>query len=181
MSEYDESIDEEGAPHEEPDPHTLHCWPRGQPPVKPWGPFGPFPLGPENHGILWRPEALPGYIPRLERFTLQSRNATSGIFVGALAPEWYVGFIDPENPLVPNVNGKFIPAAGLRNPIDADLGFFAAAGAEALVRSSNNGAGWDFPARSPEFYWPLILMAHRIGGNVEVDMLPIIKYVRDDR
>ena len=167
--------------HDEENIESLECWPKGQPPVKPWGPFGPFTVAPENRGVLWTPEPLPGYIPRLLGFTLESRNSTTLLFVGAIAPEWYVGFVDPANPLLPVKNGQFVPAAGLRNPIDAVLGFFAGAGTFALVRSSNDGAGWDFPARSPQRYWPLILMAHRIGAAVQCDMLPVIKYVRDER
>ena len=156
------------------------CWPPGMPPVGAHE-FKPaaVPGTTIARGYIWRPEPLIGYRPRLTRFSLNARNGSTGLYDPAIAPEWWVGFIDPKRQDFPRRNGQFTPAATLRNPRDADIAFFETAGVFGVVRSSNEGAMWPWPAKSPDTYWPLLFMAHRIGDLAEVTFTPVIDYVKD--
>ena len=161
-------------------PAEKMCWPQGMPPVGSQE-FKPSPvIGTTiNRAYIWRPEPLKGYRPRLTRFSLNAINTSTELYDPAIAPEWWVGFIDPKRQDFPRRNGKFTPATLLRNPRDADIAFFESAGVFGVVRSSNEGAMWNWPAKDPETYWPLLFMAHRIGDLTRVTFVPVIDYVKD--
>lgn len=164
-------------------PDTSHpparCWPEGQPPVSPMSVWGPAsPAGPINRAWYWEPQVNPGYTPILRRFSARAQNATTLLYSAAIAPEWLLAFLDPNDDDTPTRNLEFDPVIALRNPLSAEVLFFAAGGTFAILEITNDGKGYEFPQRTPERYMGIYASARRIGTNALVQVTPVIEYRR---
>lgn len=129
-----------------------------------------------DRGWYYRPKVVPGYVAVLDRLTMVSQNATTGVYAAAIAPRWLATFISPNRDDLPTANGEFTPPAALANPLEVDMLFFAAAGTTGLVQLTNGGNGFEFPFHSYQYHWPLFFSAERIGTNTNVAITPVIVY-----
>lgn len=168
----------QGIPADLEQPST-QCWPRGQPPVTPLSVWGPAPAG-NAMAWYWEPRVNVGYQPILRRLSARSRNATSGVYTAAIAPQWLLAFLDPNDAATPTRNAEFQPGAALTNPLSAEVMFFEVAGVFAILDLNNDGPGWPFPMRTPDRYMGAFFSALRIGNNTEVQITPVIEYVKID-
>lgn len=143
--------------------------------------------GPAGLGLFisrmwrWRPEFHDGYTPVLRRISLRAVNNTTGLYDAAVAPEWWVGFLDVDDDPLPsqNVNQAPLPAA-LIQPLASEPQFFELAGVFALVTLTNGGTGFDFPLPLPQRHAPALVYARNIGDNCRVRITPLVEYVRND-
>jgi hypothetical protein len=145
-------------------------------------PWGPAPAGTTiDRCWRFRPRYHEGYTAILKRISLRAKNATTNLYDQAVAPEWWVGFLDPTEDLSPpsNTIGTALPAA-LIQPIASAPEFFELAGVFALVTLTNAGLGFDFPLTTPTIYAPGFVYARTIGDNAQVGISPLIQYVRND-
>ena len=155
-------------------------WPPGQPPVTPIGPW----LGSSDpdRAWYWTPELLRGYTPILKRLELHNRD------VSIIPPEYSIvgsprilmAFLDPNDDTTPGTAQEFsgpsivVPPA----PVGAEPIFFAAAGTVGIVNATNDGAGYEFPMRTPMRYCGIWVSALGIGAGAVVTLTPVIHYVR---
>lgn len=144
--------------------------------------WGPTPTTQADMFWRFRPHFVPGYTAVLKRVSLRSRRLTSGLYDAAVAPEWWVGFLDvnddPSGSV--NENAGTLPAA-LVQPLNSELLFFEVAGVLALVSLTNGGIGYAFPTLSTrQQHAPALIYARGMGADVAVRITPLIEYVRDD-
>lgn len=159
----------------------MEGWPPGQPPVTPLGDWGPASAGTIQRAWYWKPELLRGYVPILKRIQVNTIDASlpTPEFSAAVAPRILIAFLDPNQDETPSGNQEFsaIPS-GLFAPKNCEVLFFAPAGTVLVVNATNDGAGYEFPMRSPDRYCGIWVSASRIGMAAQVSVTPVIHYVR---
>lgn len=163
---------------------STHAQPPELPCNVPWSKQPLWTLASGQADRMWRfrPHFVQGYTALLERVSLRARNLTTNLYDAAVAPEWWVGFLDVDDDPSGSVNenNATLPAA-LIQPLNSEPLFFELAGVFALVRLTNGGVGFAFPTLSTRaLHAPALIYARGIGANTAVRVTPTIKYVRDD-
>ena len=149
----------------------LKCWPPGQPPWSPQPEWGPAPLGTTvERGLYWKPTAVDGYSPHLNRVSLRAVNASTNLYDETVAPSWLVSFLDENDDTTPTkANQDYDLAVATpvpsTNQLSSEPLFWEGAGVFAVVGVNNFGKGWPWPERVPGTYAPMWIAARRISDN----------------